>query len=224
MQLTSRRTNTPSHNETTASGRHFTDVQETGGWHTGFRPLHVGLLLSTYLLLTCYAGAQNVSLQWDANPEPSIDHYEIYCRPLAGGPFSRVNDFPIAHIGAPSTISFTDTSNAAACGGLPAQYVITAIDAEGEESGFSNAVSIATTTTTTTTTSSTTTTTTSSTTTTTTSTTTTTTSSTTTTLSQENGNLEWTFSTGQSVDSSALLGADGTVYFGSGDSYLYAVN
>ena len=146
VQQTSRRTIAHSENATSAAGLLFADVQETGGWQAGSPPLHIGLLLSTCLVFACYAGAQNVSLQWDANPEPNIDHYVVYCRPLAGGPFSRVNDFPIAHMGAPSTISFTDTSNAAACGGLPAEYVITAIDAEGEESGFSNAVPIATTT------------------------------------------------------------------------------
>jgi outer membrane protein assembly factor BamB len=37
------------------------------------------------------------------------------------------------------------------------------------------------------------------------------------------GTLKWEFTTGAVVDSSAAVGADGTIYFGSLDNNLYAL-
>ena len=36
------------------------------------------------------------------------------------------------------------------------------------------------------------------------------------------GVLKWTYATGSSVESTAVIGPDGTVYIGSNDSYVYA--
>uniref|UniRef100_A0A7C6A8W2 Pyrrolo-quinoline quinone repeat domain-containing protein n=1 Tax=candidate division WOR-3 bacterium TaxID=2052148 RepID=A0A7C6A8W2_UNCW3 len=38
------------------------------------------------------------------------------------------------------------------------------------------------------------------------------------------GTLLWRFRTNADVDSSPALGSDGTIYFGSRDSFLYAIN
>jgi outer membrane protein assembly factor BamB len=38
------------------------------------------------------------------------------------------------------------------------------------------------------------------------------------------GRLEWQFVTGDDITHGPALGADGTIYFGSNDHYLYAVN
>ena len=40
----------------------------------------------------------------------------------------------------------------------------------------------------------------------------------------QDGTMKWAFSTGSWVDSSPALGMDGTVYVGSFDSNLYAIN
>ena len=41
---------------------------------------------------------------------------------------------------------------------------------------------------------------------------------------EEIGVLKWKYETGWAVDSSPALGADGTIYVGSRDNYLYAIN
>ena len=43
-------------------------------------------------------------------------------------------------------------------------------------------------------------------------------------ISSFDGTVDWTFGTGGPVGSSPAVGADGTIYFGSGDKYLYAVH
>jgi outer membrane protein assembly factor BamB len=43
-------------------------------------------------------------------------------------------------------------------------------------------------------------------------------------LESWNGNIKWTFPTEGPITSSPILGADGTIYFGSCDHYFYAVN
>ncbi len=42
--------------------------------------------------------------------------------------------------------------------------------------------------------------------------------------STNNGNLEWKFKTGEKIWSSQAIGSDGTIYTGSRDRYLYALN
>jgi len=43
-------------------------------------------------------------------------------------------------------------------------------------------------------------------------------------LPTQTGNLKWRYKTGDWVGSSPAIGSDGTIYFGSWDSYLYALN
>ncbi|TKJ39007.1 hypothetical protein CEE36_10540 [candidate division TA06 bacterium B3_TA06] len=40
----------------------------------------------------------------------------------------------------------------------------------------------------------------------------------------DNGDVKWQYGTGKSVTSSAAIGSDGTIYVGSWDYYLYAIN
>ena len=42
--------------------------------------------------------------------------------------------------------------------------------------------------------------------------------------SHVDGTILWTFETGDGIESSPVIGSDGTIYFGSHDGYLYAVN
>jgi len=39
-----------------------------------------------------------------------------------------------------------------------------------------------------------------------------------------NGTVKWTFETGAGIESSPVVGTDGTIYFGSHDGYLYAIS
>ncbi len=43
-------------------------------------------------------------------------------------------------------------------------------------------------------------------------------------LNPVDGSLKWKYATGNSIDSSPAIGADGTIYVGSYDNYLYALN
>ena len=122
-----------------------------------------------------------------------------------GGPFYQVNDAPVPHFPAPATIGYNDATDAAACGGLSAVYVVTSVDLQGEESGFSNEHTVTTggpTTTTTTTTTTTSSTSSTTTTTTTSSTSSTTTTTTTTTSSTSSTSTSSTSSTSTSSTSS----------------------
>ena len=42
--------------------------------------------------------------------------------------------------------------------------------------------------------------------------------------SHVDGTLKWTFQTGDGIESSPTIGKDGTIYVGSHDGYLYAIN
>ncbi len=42
--------------------------------------------------------------------------------------------------------------------------------------------------------------------------------------SSNDGTLRWKFKTGSAVDSSPAIGSDGTIYIGSHDGYVYAIN
>ncbi|MBT3879467.1 MAG: PQQ-binding-like beta-propeller repeat protein, partial [Candidatus Scalindua sp.] len=38
-----------------------------------------------------------------------------------------------------------------------------------------------------------------------------------------NGELKWSYQAGGWIESSPLIGSDGTIYFGSNDNHLYAI-
>ena len=42
--------------------------------------------------------------------------------------------------------------------------------------------------------------------------------------SHVDGTIKWTFETGDGIESSPVIGIDGTIYIGSHDGYLYAIN
>ena len=43
-------------------------------------------------------------------------------------------------------------------------------------------------------------------------------------VSSGNGSLKWKYETNRGIYSKQAIGSDGTIYVGSGDDYLYAIN
>ena len=74
------------------------------------------------------APQHSATLTWMPSPSSIIGYY-VYRSTQAGGPYTRMTSGPSA------TTSFTDT---AVTSGLIYYYVVTAVDANGVESGYSN--------------------------------------------------------------------------------------
>lgn len=70
-----------------------------------------------------------VTLNWTASTSSDITGYNVYRAVLDGGPYTKINAFPVA------TTSFTDP---AAQAGATYFYVTTAIDSNNNESAYSN--------------------------------------------------------------------------------------
>lgn len=90
------------------------------------------ILILAILLIPLFAfAATSVTLNWDPNTEPDLAGYRLYRSTTSGSGYSKVGE-----ITAPST-EFTDTVI------MDGTYywVVTAFDANGNESGFSNEVS-----------------------------------------------------------------------------------
>jgi len=73
----------------------------------------------------------SVDLEWDENPEPDIDGYNIYRSGQSGSGYVRLNGLLI------TVTNFTDNTIAA---GQTYYYVCTAVNSSNLESGFSNEV------------------------------------------------------------------------------------
>ncbi len=110
-----------------------------GKLHLGLNPWSGLLLLSGDYDLTPPAAPTNlqategdsqVSLAWDLSADAA--GYNIYRSPLTGGGYIKVNDGLVTDTG------FTDTGP---INGRNYYYVVTALDANGNESGYSNEVS-----------------------------------------------------------------------------------
>ena len=71
----------------------------------------------------------SVSLAWDASTSPNVSGHHVYRRTQSSGPFSPINLFLVL------STTFTDSSVLA---GQTYFYVVTAVDANGVESIFSN--------------------------------------------------------------------------------------
>jgi hypothetical protein len=76
--------------------------------------------------------SHSVSLAWNASDSPNVAGYNIYRRAGPEEPFSRINQTPVA------PLSFLDT---AVIDGQTYRYVATAVDADGNESAYSNEAS-----------------------------------------------------------------------------------
>jgi fibronectin type 3 domain-containing protein len=77
-------------------------------------------------------GSHSADLTWDASPDQVIG-YNVYRGRTTGGPYSQIN--PVLD----ATTSFTDgTVN----GGTTYYYVVTALNAQSQESGYSNEVKV----------------------------------------------------------------------------------
>ena len=70
-----------------------------------------------------------VLLEWNANSELDIDYYNLYRSPTLGSGYSVIGTVSQS----PDPVSFTDTTPL-----LTGYYVVTAVNTDGLESGFSN--------------------------------------------------------------------------------------
>lgn len=82
--------------------------------------------------LTATAGDAQVVLDWNDNSEADLAGYNVYRSTTAGGPYAKING---ALVGA-SVYVDTSVSN-----GTTYHYVVTAVDAAAQESGYSNEAS-----------------------------------------------------------------------------------
>ena len=98
---------------------------------------HILALLGSVLVILCGATPLvlgqplSVQLEWDANPEPDIDGYNVYRSLQSGYAYVRLNDVLITNT------AYTDATIVA---GQTYFYVCTAVNALDLESGFSNEV------------------------------------------------------------------------------------
>jgi fibronectin type 3 domain-containing protein len=80
--------------------------------------------------LTANGGVSDIALDWDDSPVPNVNAYQVYRRTNSGGDYA-----PLAN-----AVS-SDHTDATALQGITYQYVVTAIDDNGVESGFSSPAS-----------------------------------------------------------------------------------
>jgi hypothetical protein len=79
------------------------------------------------------AVAHSVTLSWVASTSSTVVGYNIYRGSVSGGPYTMMNSSPNAGL------TYTDMTVAA---GQTYYYVVTAVDASGTESAFSNEVAV----------------------------------------------------------------------------------
>lgn len=73
-------------------------------------------------------GSHSVSLSWVASVSQVVG-YDVYRGSKSGGPYSKINSL------VNTTTSYTDTN---VTGGITYYYVVTSVNASGEQSNFSN--------------------------------------------------------------------------------------
>ncbi len=107
--------------------------QETVHITSFLQMIFLGFLLCQFLgtsLAQCESlEGSTVLLEWNANSEPDIDHYNLYRSPTLGSGYSVIGTAPQG----PDPVSFTDLTPL-----LTGYYVVTAVNTEGLESSFSN--------------------------------------------------------------------------------------
>jgi hypothetical protein len=84
------------------------------------------------LLLVAVAYAKVINFAWDANTETDLAGYKLYCGTVTGGPYTFVKT--VAAPGLTTSNDFT-TDGTRYC-------VLTAYDTAGNESGYSNQVTV----------------------------------------------------------------------------------
>jgi len=79
-------------------------------------------------------GQYSVLLTWQASVEMEnpIVGYNVYRSTLSGGPYSKLTS---------NTVNALEFSDTAVSDGTTYYYVVTAVDSQGVESGFSNQIS-----------------------------------------------------------------------------------
>lgn len=82
--------------------------------------------------LTAGAGDAMVVLDWNDNSESNLAGYNVYRSTASGSGYSRLNDSLVAH---------SDYSDANVAPNTTYYYVVTSVDANSNESGYSNEVS-----------------------------------------------------------------------------------
>jgi hypothetical protein len=86
------------------------------------------------LLFAAIASAREVTLTWDANSEPDLDHYVVYWGANSGDyTYNSENNGDYIGLGTEYSISIPDD-------GLTYFFAVTAVDISGLESDFSNEV------------------------------------------------------------------------------------
>ncbi len=94
--------------------------------------IYIGISLLLWAMpLTLYGQDSVVSLDWDDNAEADFNHYNIYRSATSGGPYQKINTAPV-------TIS--DYEDTGLVLGTTYYYVVTAVDATGNESPYSTEV------------------------------------------------------------------------------------
>ena len=84
-------------------------------------------------LMVSSALAFNVTLAWDANTEPDLAHYNVYVSLVSGQYEDEPWEVPLdGYLGFTIPDTFPD--------GIIHYFVVTAVNLEGQESGYSNEV------------------------------------------------------------------------------------
>jgi len=82
--------------------------------------------------LSAAPGDGQVSLDWDENSESDLSGYDVYCCEISGGPYSQMNG---------SLVQPSEYVDNTANNGTMYYYVVTAVDIDDNESGYSQEVS-----------------------------------------------------------------------------------
>ena len=82
--------------------------------------------------LAATAGNQTISLNWNDNGETDLDGYNVYRSMTSGSGYGKLN------VALVSDSNYTDNT---VTNGIPYYYVVTAVDVNGHESGYSNEAS-----------------------------------------------------------------------------------
>ena len=91
------------------------------------------------LLFTSTLMGQSVSMVWDANTEADLSGYNVYRKDPGGVTFNKVAG-PISC--GPNDLTCTTYQDTSVAYGNSYEWVVTAVNTSGLESGFSNALSV----------------------------------------------------------------------------------
>ena len=95
----------------------------------------VSVVLTLLFFLAAPASAAEINLIWDANAESDLAGYRVYLGAKAGGPYTRIAEVP-------SEVEPKFTYSVPGENEKTYFFVVTAYDVSGNESGYSNEVSV----------------------------------------------------------------------------------